>query len=52
MILRMILRLTILACAVMTISACVLEPYNGERGYYYGDNSYYGGDYGHRVWRE
>jgi hypothetical protein len=44
----MTLRLIILFCAMMAVSACVVEPYGDSRGYYYG-NEYHGDD-GHRVW--
>jgi hypothetical protein len=53
--------LIVLACTLLAVSACVVEPYGGGRGYY-GDRGYYGGgyyggdrgphDYGRRVWRE
>lgn len=43
----MTLRLIILFCALMAVSACVVEPYGGG-GYYYGGG--YHGDDGHRVW--
>jgi hypothetical protein len=50
-----------LACTVLALSACVVEPYGGGRGYYnggyYNGGYYNNGDYGHhdygrRVWRE
>jgi hypothetical protein len=41
-------QLILLACALLALSACVVEPWGGggERGGYYGG----GHDYGHRVW--
>ena len=40
--------LLILAAAVFSLTACVIEPFDGDgRGHYHGDH-----DYGHRVWRE
>ena len=42
--------LIVLACTVLTVSACVVEaPYGRHAEYYRGD---YGADYGRRVWRE
>jgi hypothetical protein len=41
--LRMVI---VLACALLGLAGCVVEPYGGRGGYGYG-----GGDYGHRVWR-
>jgi hypothetical protein len=38
--------LMVLALAVLALAGCVVEPYGGGRGGYYG-----GYDYGHRVWR-
>jgi hypothetical protein len=48
--------LIVLACALLAVSACVVEPYGGGgRGGYYGGGYYGGGysqhDYGRRVWR-
>jgi hypothetical protein len=43
------LRLVIvLACTLLAVSACVVEPYGGGGAYYYGGDH---GDYGRRVWR-
>jgi hypothetical protein len=42
--------LIMLACTLMTLSACVVEPYGRDRGYYHGDRGEE--DYGRRVWRE
>jgi hypothetical protein len=40
-----------LACTLLALSACVVEPYGGGgRGYYNGDYGH--NDYGRRVWRE
>jgi hypothetical protein len=45
--------LVVLACALLAVSACVMEPYGGgnPRGYYYG-GGYGEHDYGRRVWRQ
>ena len=39
-------QLIVLACALLAVSACVIEPYGGG-GYDHG-----GRDYGHRAWHE
>jgi hypothetical protein len=48
--------LAVLMCAMLTLSACVIEPYGGERrDHYGGEHRNYGGDhhdYGRRVWHE
>jgi hypothetical protein len=50
-----------LAFTLFAVSACVVEPYGAQRGYYnngYNNGGYYNGgdrgqhDYGRRVWRE
>ena len=50
-------RLIVLACTLLMVAACVVEPYGGHGGYYGGGGGYYGGnyaqhDYGRRVWHE
>jgi hypothetical protein len=42
----------VLACTLLAVSACIVEPYGGggRGGYYRGDYSQH--DYGRRVWRE
>jgi hypothetical protein len=37
-----------LACTLLAVSACVVEPYGGGRGYY-GGGGYH--EYGRPVWR-
>ncbi len=47
----MTLRLIILVCALLGVSACIGgDPYSNGRGYDYGD-SHYTGTYGHPDWR-
>jgi hypothetical protein len=47
----------VLACVMLAVSACVVEPYGGGGRGGYGHDGYsqggYGGrpDYGRRVWR-
>ncbi len=45
--------LIVLACTLLAVSACVVEPYGGP-AYYGGGGIYIGGggghDYGRRVW--
>jgi hypothetical protein len=45
--------LAALACAMLAISACVVEPYRGGNGpgHYYGGGNYEH-DYGRPVWRQ
>lgn len=46
--------LIILACITIGVSACVVEPYGGPRGYYPHDQrtpQYFQPDRGQRVWR-
>jgi len=47
------LLLAVLACALLTLSACVVEPYGGDnpRGNYY-SGGYGEHDYGHAAWRQ
>ena len=51
--------LFVLAGTLLAVSACVVEPYGGGRGYYGGPGIYFEGggdrghhDYGRRVWRD
>ena len=45
--------LVVLACALLVVAACVVEPYGGgnSRGYYYG-SGYGAHDYGRRTWQQ
>jgi hypothetical protein len=46
-------QLVVLACALLALSACVVEPYGGgnPRGYYY-SGGYGEHDYGRRAWQQ
>ena len=46
--LRMLIFLT---CALLAVSACVIEPYGYGGGDHYGGHSEGHHDYGRRVWR-
>ena len=41
-------RLIVLACTLLSLSACIVAPYGGGGGYGYGGHEHE--DYGRRVW--
>jgi hypothetical protein len=48
-------QLIVLACTLLAVSACVVEPWGyegGRRGNFYGGGEHGEHDYGRRVWRE